>query len=97
VERARGCREELQIRSVVENCQCRSFLSWIMYQKIVESSLRCPKLDVGEPYMCFIECPKFWCTIDELGDSRAVKSDFIQNSYIHDIELRSVYAGQKFL
>jgi hypothetical protein len=43
-----------------------------------------------ESHTCFIACPEFWCTINELGDSWGVKIDLIEESHIQDIELRGV-------
>ena len=45
---------------------------------------------IFELYMCFIECPEFWCTINELGESWEVKIDLIEEIYIQAPELRGV-------
>ena len=50
-----------------------------------------------ESYMCFIECPDCWCTINELGESWEVKIDLIEESYFQVIELRGVDEGHEVL
>jgi hypothetical protein len=73
------------------------------YPKIFLVRLRCPvsKFDAGgaiiELHTCIIECPESWCTIDELGESWAVKIDLIEENYIHFVELRGVDAGHESL
>ena len=58
-------------------------------------------MDVGEVFielhMCFIECPECWGTINELGESRDVKIDLIEESYVQETELRVVDADHEFL
>ena len=50
---------------------------------------------ITELYMCIV----FGClhTIDELGESWAVKIDLIEEGYIRSIELRGVDEGHKVL
>ena len=50
-----------------------------------------------ELYICLIECPDCWCTINELGESCEVKIDLIEESYIQGIELRGVDEGHEVL
>ena len=50
-----------------------------------------------EFYMCLIECPEFWCTIDELGDLWEVKIDLIEENYIQALESRCVDEDHKVL
>ncbi len=63
----------------------------------------CPvrKFEVDSPimesHMPLIACPECWCTIDELGESRGVKIDLIEESYVQIIELRDVDAGYEIL
>ena len=66
-------------------------------------SVRCPvsECDVGsdkiELHMCFISSPECWRTINELGESWAVKIDLIEELYIHVAEMRGVDMGDEFL
>jgi len=60
-----------------------------------------PESDVGgavmELHMCFISSPECWCTINELGESWAIKVDLIEERYIGVAELRGVDTGHEFL
>jgi hypothetical protein len=47
--------------------------------------------------MCFIECPECYCTIDEWGESWAVKIDLIEKNYKQEVELRGDEEGHEFL
>ena len=79
------------------------FLAQDNYHKIVGIKLSCPgsKCEFGdaiaELHMCFIEFPEFWCTINELSESFAVKVYLIEESYKHVVELRGVKVGNEFL
>ena len=63
----------------------------IPYQKLVR--LRCPVLKfdaddaIIELHTYFFECPEYWCTINELGESWTVKID---ESHKQVTELRGV-------
>jgi hypothetical protein len=100
----RGCKEELQTCSMDESCQSGS-LHEIFIRILSGPNLggrsKISKFDAGGPIIelqkCFIACPEFWCTINELGESWAVKIDLIEESYIHVVELRGVDAGHEFL
>ncbi len=50
-----------------------------------------------EFHMYIIVYPECWCTIDELGQSWAVKIVLIEENYIHVVELRGVNVGREFL
>jgi len=45
----------------------------------------------------YIVIPEYWCTTDELGESRAVKIDLIEKGYMQAIELRGVDEGHEIL
>lgn len=47
--------------------------------------------------MSFIEFVEYWCKIDELGKLWAVKTGFIEEVYIHLVDLRGFDAGHEFL
>ena len=67
---------------------------------LVEVRLRL-KSDGGgaiiEFHMCFIVCPKCWCTSNELGESWGVKINLIEESYFKCFELGGVDEGYKVL
>jgi hypothetical protein len=73
------------------------FSAWDIYQK----SSPVWKYDAGgaiiELYMCFIVFPEVWCTVNEMGESCAVKIDLIEKSYIQSVEPRGVDVGHEFV
>ena len=50
-----------------------------------------------ELYMCFIECPECWWTINELGELWEVKIDLIEESYTQGIEFWGIDEGHEVL
>ena len=74
-----------------------------IYRQMFEARLRClgSKFDAGgeiiELHICFIECPERWGTVNELGESWAVKIDLIEERRIQGIELRGVDEGDEVL
>ena len=64
--------------------------------------VRCPvsECDVGsdkiELHMRFISSLECWCTVNELGESWAVKIDLIKERYIRVPELGDVDTGHEF-
>ena len=47
--------------------------------------------------MYSIEFPEYWCTIDELSESWAVKIDLIEESYVYVGESRDIDEGDEVL
>ena len=79
------------------------FYAYDIYRQLVEPRPRCPGSmsdadgDIIELHVCFIEWLERWRTVNELGESWAVKIDLIEEIRINVIELRGVDEGDEVL